>query len=140
MNRNLARKVVDCLRVSGSPQTSVERLHSFRAGAWKRTLKWLDHSGLALLFWHQLKEVGAQDAVPPEFGALLEQNLKDHRVRVARMAEEFDSINRLLESAGVKYAALKGFALIPEYCPDASLRTTYDYDYLLPPESMERAE
>jgi hypothetical protein len=140
MNRNLAKEVVGCLRVSGSPETSVERLYGFGAGAWKRTLEWLDHSGLALLAWHRLKELGARDAVPPEVGAGLERNLTDHRARVAETAEEFDSINRCLAGAGVSYAALKGFALIPEYCPDASLRTTYDHDYLLAPESRERAE
>jgi len=39
------------------------------------------------------------------------------------------------QAAG-RYAVLKGFALVPNYCPDASLRTVYDYDYLLSAESM----
>lgn len=56
------------------------------------------------------------------------------------MAEEFDSINQRFEGARLKYAAMKGLALPPDHCPDIFLRTTYDYDYLLPPESVKDAE
>jgi hypothetical protein len=45
-----------------------------------------------------------------------------------------------LEEAGVKYAVLKGFALIPDFCSDAALRVQYDYDYLVHPESVSTAQ
>jgi hypothetical protein len=111
----------------------------FSRGDWERAQEWLDHSGVALWFWDRLKVLGARDALPPEIGGRLDRVLTDHSFRVASMAEEFDSINRLWESAGVEYAVLKGFALIPEYAPDARLRIAYDYDYLLRAEQMERA-
>ncbi len=140
MNRALAREIVDCLSVSGSPKDHMAGLAGLGQRQWERILNWLDLSGLALLFWNRLKELASESVVPPAVRARLARNLRDHRLRIADMAGEFDSINRCLDAAGVKYAVLKGFALIPEYCPDASLRTTYDYDYLLPLESMERAQ
>jgi hypothetical protein len=118
----------------------VSRLATFSRQDWQRVLDWLDQSGLALWFWHRLKELGAPDAVPPEIGERLDRLITDHSLRVVSMAEEFDSINRIFERAGVEYAVLKGFALIPEYARDARLRTAYDFDYLLPPDSMERAD
>jgi hypothetical protein len=118
----------------------VRNLAAFSRGDWKRAQEWLDHSGVALWFWDRLKGLGVPDAVPPEIGERLDRLINDNALRVASMAEEFDSINRVFELAGVEYAVLKGFALIPEYAPDARLRTAYDFDYLLPPDSMERAD
>jgi len=140
VNRALAGEIAGCLRVSGSPMDHVRNLAAFSRGDWKRAQEWLDHSGVALWFWDRLKELGVPDAVPPEIGERLDRLIKDNTLRVASMAEEFDSINRVFELAGVEYAVLKGFALIPEYAPDARLRTAYDFDYLLPPDSMERVD
>ena len=139
MNYDLAREVIGCLDVSGSSRVHAERLSSFNARDWNRTLRWLDESGLALLLWRRLEVLGAVGVLPAEMRAALERNLRDHRRRITEMAREFDSINRAFESAGVEYVALKGFALIPEYCPCASLRTTYDYDYLVYPAELKRA-
>lgn len=140
MNRAIAREIVGCLRASSGPGKHLARLAGMGRRDWEHTLEWLDHSGIALLFWNRLKELGKERAVPTGMGERLERNLLDHRVRVAEMAAEFDSINRRLEDAGVTYAALKGFTLIPEYCPYIFLRTTYDYDYLVARESVSRAE
>jgi hypothetical protein len=139
MNYELARAVVSCLRVSGSPRAHAERLSGFGLPGWKRTLRWLDEAGLALLLWRRLEELGITSALPAEICAALGRNLRDHQCRIAEMAGEFDAINGAFETAGVQYVALKGFALIPEYCPFASLRTTYDYDYLVHPDELERA-
>lgn len=138
MNRRLAGEIVGCLRTPAPQNLHFERWKARRD--WEHTLEWLDHSGLALLFWDRLVSLGQEDAIPHEIGERLERNLASHRLRVAAMVEEFDSINWCLEKAGVKYVALKGFALIPEYSSDIYLRTTYDYDYLLPQDSVERAE
>jgi hypothetical protein len=56
------------------------------------------------------------------------------------MGAEFDMINRRLEDAGGPFAVLKGFALIPEYFPDAALRSSTDYDYLLSPSALRQAD
>ncbi len=140
MNRALAQQIIDCLRLSGTPRTSLPRLPTFGRHEWQRALVWLDVSGLALYFWQRLKELGAESAIPLQLQARLAKNLEDNRLRVAQMAEEFDQLNLHFGEAGVEYAALKGFALIPEYCPEASLRTQYDYDYVVRPQSLGRAE
>ena len=138
MNRVLVTQIAGCLCVSGSPMEHVRKLAAFGRTDWEHALEWLDRSGVSLWFWDRLKELGARDAVPPEIAARLERNFVDHTSRVASMAEEFDFINRLIAKSGVEYAVLKGFALTPDYTPDARLRIAYDYDYLLPAESMER--
>jgi hypothetical protein len=97
-------------------------------------------SGIALPFWDCLHRLGADDAVPRQAGAGLAANLAEHRGRVAVMMEEFDSLNRRFEFAGIEYAVWKGFALIPDYCPDAGLRPSYDYDYLISEETHARAQ
>ena len=73
-------------------------------------------------------------------GAGLAVDIADHRLRLAAMTSEFDSLNRHFECEGIKYAVLKGFALIPEYCPDACLRPTYNYDYLIAADDHIRAQ
>lgn len=140
MNRALARDIVGSLQASTPPGEHFARLPGASLRDWDHALEWLDHSGLALLFWSRLKELGEESTIPLKIGDRLEQNLEDHRARVVAMAEEFDSINRCFERANVKYAALKGLTIIPEYCSNIFLRTTYDYDYLLPRDSVEVAE
>lgn len=139
MNPAFASEIVECLHVSGPAAVDVSRLPASRH-QWERTLEWLDHSGIALLFWHRLKELGKDSEIPSELGKRLERNLADHQLRVAEMLAEFDSINQCFEGAGLRYAAMKGLALAADYCPDVFRRTTYDYDYLLPRQSIDNAE
>jgi hypothetical protein len=140
LNRDLAREIVRCLRVSDTPKQHIERIARLDRRGWERTLTWLDLTGLTLLFWNRVKESGNEGAAPPQIRVRLDRNVAAHRLRVAEMAREFDSINRWLEAAGAEHAVLKGFSLIPEYCPDPALRTSYDYDYLVRPESMGETE
>jgi hypothetical protein len=139
MNLTFASEIVKCLRVSGPPAVDFSRLPR-SCNQWEQTLRWLDHSGIALLFWQRLKDLEKEDAIPSEIGERLERNLADHRLRIGEMLTEFHSINQCFERAGVRYAAMKGLALTAAYCPDILLRTTYDYDYLLPRESIEVAQ
>ncbi len=138
MNPNLARTIAKALSFNADAANIRASLEDHTEEEWKRGLPWLDRSGVALWFWERLKALGEQDAVPAEIGAQLERNCVDHGARVACMAEEFDSINGLLAKAGIEYAVLKGFALIPNYVPDARWRTSYDYDYLVGAESLAR--
>lgn len=139
MNYALTREVVSSLRVSGCTRAHAEQLSTYDLRDWKRGLRWLDEAGLTLLLRQRLKEIGAESVFPDPLSAVFERNARDHRGRIADMATEFDGINRVFEDAGVDYVALKGFALIPEYCSFASLRPTYDYDYLVQPSDAERA-
>jgi hypothetical protein len=140
VNHALAGEIIDFLRVSGARDP--HRPHEWKAFSrreWKQAVDWLDVSGLALLFWNRLRDLGAGNAVPTEVGEELARSLDLHRSRIAAMTAEFNAINQCFEKAGIRYATLKGFALIPGYCPDAVLRTTYDYDYLVSPLDVDRA-
>jgi len=139
MNRSLARCIVESLRVAGPIEEPLARLRTFGERDWQRTLDWLHLSGLALLFWNHLQDQGCAGAVPPEVAERLTANLADNRLRTAEMAREFDELNHQLHNAGIPYAVLKGFALAPDFCPDASLRNFTDYDYLVPSNCLERA-
>lgn len=139
MNRILAREILRCFLPSGKRKGSPAHGRAYGRREWERALVWLDSSGLALYFWQRQKEAGTDHVLPPEVSSRLARNLADNQARVARMAEESERLNRLFEEGGVKYALLKGFAMIPDYCPDASLRSQYDHDYLLSPASRGRA-
>lgn len=143
VNQTLRQQIVAFLNVAGSLKKSIENPagpSKLSRGKWENVLHWLDEGGLALTYWTRLKETGTEDSLPPEIRVRLEQNLEDHRLRITQMVSEFGLINSSFEAAGVQYAVLKGFALVPEYCPDIFLRTTYDYDYLVPAKSVSSAE
>ena len=140
MNRNLCQEITGCLRVKGSAEEHLRRLRDFRPRDWETSLNWLHLSGIALVFWDRLQSLGAEDAVPPRVRAGLAANLTDHCLRIEAMRQEFDSLNHQFERAEIDYAVWKGFALIPEYCPDACLRPTYDYDYLISGDDQIRAQ
>ena len=140
MNRALAQAVVESLRVAGENEKPLLRLATFTRRDWQQTLPWLDDSGLALCLLERVKREESRGALPAEIQARLQRDLVNNRRRVTKMKQEFDSLNRRFETAGVEYAVLKGFALIPDYCPDAALRSQYDYDYLVHPESLDNAQ
>jgi Uncharacterised nucleotidyltransferase len=138
----VSRQLVDSLSdFAGSHKSVGHRyLSTLSVKQWHEVLRWLDDAGLTLTFWRCLKDVGEERLAPPEIQARLDENLEDHRSRIAQMLREFDLINSTLGAAKVPYAVLKGFALIPEYCPDILLRTAYDYDYLLAHDSLSRVD
>lgn len=140
MNRTLARTIVNCLAMHGQSRAAFSRLRRFDLRDWQKTFAWLDLSGLALYFRQCVLEVDAQAVLPCAVLERLDENHADNRARVACMAEEFAQLNSLFRKFDVRYAALKGLALVPEYCPEANLRTQYDHDYLVDVDSMSRVE
>jgi hypothetical protein len=140
MNRALARAIVRTLAVSKQAEDRLRALQSFSAADWRKTLYWLDDSALALYVFDAVERAGAGEVLPSAVHARLGRNLEDNRRRMAAMKEEFQLLNRHLDLAGAEYAVLKGFALGPDYCPDATLRSQYDYDYLVSPATMARAQ
>jgi hypothetical protein len=139
VKQEVARHIIDCLTLSGG-RGDLSPLARLSQRRWEQAIQWLDNGGLTLFWWNRCKTSGNEGLVPAEFRAQLDRNLLDNASRAAGMAEEFNSINCCFDDFGVRYVAFKGLTLIPAYCPDASLRTTYDYDYLLPPDSMPRAD
>jgi hypothetical protein len=139
MNQTLAEAVVRCLGVSadGSEAAALQRFSDLD---WKKTLAWLDNSGLALYLHRKLRDMGASEVLPPLILARLNQNLADNRRRVDRMTQELESLNQNFDQAGVNYILLKGFSLVPAFCPDAELRAPSDFDYFISAESMPAAQ
>lgn len=140
MNRRLALQIIECLGVAEPAESGFAALETWDRRNWSAALPWLHTSGLALPLLRTLRNHGSERILPSDVRTRLDRNQADNQVRVDRIAEEFSALNRCFESAGIRYAALKGFALIPDYSPDASLRAQADFDYLVAPESLAHAE
>lgn len=134
MDRELANRVLDCLRLTGAADT--DRLREFTERDWRRTLRWLDTSGLALYLLRRLQSLNATDVLPPTILERFRDNLAQNRQRLEHVADQFATINQSFHRAGVNFAVVKGLALVPEFCPDASLRPLSDLDYLVDQQSM----
>ena len=105
----------------------------------REILLWLDQSGLALYFLHRLQEIGATQQIWAELRHELEERLARNVERTHDMLEEFNRLNAAFREFGVQAAALKGFTLVPEYCPESRLRHQTDFDFLVAPGAVEAA-
>jgi Uncharacterised nucleotidyltransferase len=123
--------VLAVLAFTGETSDHLSELRRFRTRDWDHALTWLHDAGLALYLLQKLKNKNATDVLPASIMFRLEKNLAANRRRVASMAAEFEFLNRELDDAGVRYAAVKGFSVVPQFCPDASLRHQSDFDYLV---------
>ena len=135
MNRELADAVVGCLRLADEAP-DVNALRPFTAHHWQRTFRWLDTSGLALYLLRRLHDLGARELLPQTILTRLEGNATENRKRLDYIANEFASINQRFQQAEVNFATIKGFSLVPEFCPDAVLRAASDLDYLVDKASL----
>ena len=100
-------------------------------------MEWLDCAGLALYFLRSLERSSVHDAVPKHVLSELKYRKDKNVLRMEAIRRTFDSINREFSRASINYSVLKGFSLMPEYCPDESLRTQADLDYLVSLDSLE---
>lgn len=140
MNRDLALVIVRSLAVGGPAESSLDALKAFNDRDWRGTFAWLDDSGLALELLALVERTSRNAVLPRWVADDLRIRLANNRSRFYHMKREFDSLNRAIELAGVEFLVLKGFSLVPEYVPDAELRSQYDYDYLVAPRSFETAQ
>lgn len=140
MKRTVAEAVVNYLSFSGKTSAHVGELAGFRDREWKQGVSWLHDTGLALYLLQKLKQGNVTDIVPKATLSRLEENLAANRRRVIYMASQFEFLNQKLSAAGVRYAAVKGFSLVPQFCPDASLRHQSDFDYLIDHQSLPLAQ
>ena len=136
MKRSVAEAVVDFLSFSGGTNGHVGELTGFHDREWRQAVSWLHDAGLALYLLQKLEQGNATHILPTATLARLEENLAANRRRVVYMAGQFEFLNQKLNAAGVRYAAVKGFSLVPQYCPDASLRHQSDFDYLVDHQSL----
>jgi hypothetical protein len=117
----------------------IEVLRNCNRTGTKRLLLWLDQSGLALHLFDRLQREQALDLVNMALRQALEQRARQNRVRMLAMLSEFSKLNESFANHSVRYSALKGFTLVPEYCSDPSLRHQTDFDFLIAPESAKDA-
>jgi hypothetical protein len=102
-------------------------------------LLWLDQSGLALYFLVRLRQTGTALCFPEKILRMLESRLDANRTRTRLLLEQLAQVVSLLEVRGIPYAVLKGFSLVPEFCPDPFLRHQSDIDLLLAREHVPAA-
>lgn len=140
MNRSPAESIVQFLSFSAEhcDQGLVE-IAQFSRRRWGRVLQWLDDAGLGFYFLQKLKDVNAVDTIPDSALNHLQQNFAANQLRVEDMSRRFDFINKKFNDAGIHYAVIKGFSLVPEFCPYSPLRHQGDLDYLVDDESLPAA-
>jgi hypothetical protein len=113
------------------PDAHGKQLARFTVREWRNSIRWLDTSGLALYFLDRLSALGLEDSIPAEVLGQLHQRLVDNRLRTSDLFDELVEVNRRFKKAGLRYVNLKGFCLVPEYCPDPALRYQLDLDFLI---------
>jgi len=129
MNRALAETIIRLFRDTGEDAPATLRACNLRT--WNQTLNWLDASGMALYFAQHVRGHGLENALPPEITARLQTNLADNARRTSQLFDEFARINQAFQNLCLAYAVVKGFALVPDYCPEPSLRYQLDFDFLV---------
>src|SRR5215472_4201007 len=93
----------------------LNRLAALRTRDWRRGLRWLDASGIALYLRKRLEVLNLDRAVPPEILNNLKERQEWNKRRTAEMFREFKAINTAFQKACLHYVNLKGFALCPDY-------------------------
>lgn len=123
-----------------SPDTSqLFRLNVIPARKAKGLLAWLDQSGLSLYLYRRLQELNAYHHLSPVLREELEKRSHANRRSVDQVWAQFVSINESLRASGIGHTFLKGFSLVPDFCPDRYLRHYSDIDVLVPPARIDEA-
>jgi hypothetical protein len=130
MNRQLAAAVIATFR-NEDPIVHYGRLERFNLRDWNRSFHWLDASGLALYLLQRINDLGIKESLPQSVCQRLEQRHADNKRRTTSLLDECVRINKAFQAADVQYVNLKGFSLVPDYCPDLSLRYQLDSDFLV---------
>lgn len=140
MSESPAETIVQFLSFSvDHREQHLRAIERFTARQWERVLPWLDDAGLAFYFFKKLNDVYAIDRIPLSVSTRLQKNLETNQLRVENMSCRFQMINNKFNDAGIRYAAVKGFSLVPEFCPYAPLRHQGDFDYFVDGQSLSAA-
>ena len=140
MNRRLAESIIRYLSISEEIDESRASLSGFSERQWEHTFQWLENRNLALYLLQKLRDAHDDREVPPAALSRLEQDYSKNRLRVDEMASTFAEVNERFRRFGVNYAVVKGFSLVPGFCPDAYLRQQSDLDYLVDEQSLPIAQ
>lgn len=134
----LVREAILLIFCDPLPQQCLQLRHLSRR-KWKKLLRWLDLSGLALYFFDRVIELRLVDFVPASVIKCLEQRLIQNTQRTQSMTAESVAIQCEFQKAGLCYAVLKGLSLWPNSIPNPELRLQFDLDYLVADENMQEA-
>jgi hypothetical protein len=140
VSRDLAEAIVKFLASPDAKQECAACLTRFTQCDWERTLAWLHDSGLALYFLRRLKDTNTTSTIPAGILQQLEENQRCNQARTECLAGQFRILNQAFDQAGVHYAVIKGFSLVPQFCPNAYLRPQSDLDYLVDEQSLSMAQ
>jgi len=140
VRRTPAEDIAEFLSFSSDPCDRVNEFRKFSLRQWEGALRWLDDAGLAFYFLQKLKNTNATDAVPTWVISRLERNFAANQQRVDDMSHRFGFLNQKFNETGVRYAVLKGLSLVPQFCPNATLRYQSDFDYLVDDPSLSAAQ
>jgi hypothetical protein len=138
MSRCAAERIVQFLAFSSSGP-GVDALNTINSHQWNRTFQWLNDSGLAFYFLHRLKTQNATGTIPEPLLFRLRADFAANQKRMADLFNRMRHINAQFQNSGLRFAVLKGFSLVPDYCPDISLRQQGDLDYLIDQQSLGAA-
>jgi len=93
----------------------------------------LDHSGLSLYLLDRIERHRQSTAAPPALRSALGERSASNLRRSHDMWIEFVRVVEAFEARGVRAATMKGFSLLPGYCPSPELRHQTDFDFLVDP-------
>lgn len=115
------------------------RWQSLSSAQWRRLLRWLDISGLALYFLDRMTALRRTGCLPAEVLSRLQTNLADNAARTRGLIAESVAIQAGFQAARLRYANMKGLSLVPDSVPRPELRSQFDLDYLVAEESARQA-
>jgi hypothetical protein len=139
VKHTLAENIVDFLTFSSDSRDCLSPLAKISRRKWERVSQWLHDTGLAFYFLKKLKDTDATGVVPTDVLFRLDENFASNHLRVEDMSRRFNFLNHRFQDAGVHFAVIKGFSLVPQFCPYAPLRHQGDFDYLVDGRSIPAA-
>ncbi len=120
--------ILDALKFRGANR---EPLRAFTGQEWSQLLELCDRMNLTL----PLRRVCGAD-LPLSVCTRIDDNIRSNEARFARMTQTYAEIANALQSAGIEYVVLKGFAQWPAFMRGPRNRLQSDIDLFSPPESI----
>lgn len=137
-NTRLKLAVISALRQEPDLR-GLQLLHSCNDREARRFLRWLDESGLALHLLASVKNSDETGCLPVFVLRELERRLESNRNRADAMLAEQGRLSAIFTERGIPHAFLKGFSLVPDFCPAIEFRHQTDIDILISSEFINSA-